>query len=229
MDKISDILSVIQLFNGLSRGQLAEIGSIAAEKNFSRGEVIFTEGDDGTGFYVVVEGSVKVYKLSPDGKEKILHIFSKGQPFGEVPVFAGKQFPVNAEAITDARTLFFPRAAFLELIGKNPILALQMLADLSNKLRQFAGQIENLSLKETPARLATYLLLLAREQGREDEVTLRISKGHLASLLGTIPETLSRVFAKLSGQDLIVVNGRRIRLRDPEGLRELSESGRGAV
>lgn len=229
MDKISEILSVIPLFNGLSRGQLAEIGSIASEKYFNRGEVIFTEGDDGTGFYVVVAGSVKGYKLSPDGKEKILHIFTKGHPFGEVPVFAGKQFPVNAEAITETRALFFPRAAFLDLIGRNPLLALQMLADLSQKLRQFAVQIENLTLKETPARLANYLLFLAEEQGREDEVTLRISKGHLASLLGTIPETLSRVFAKLAGQDLIEVNGRKISLRDPEGLRELSESGRGAV
>jgi CRP/FNR family transcriptional regulator len=229
MEKISAILSTIPLFKGLSRDQLEEIGGIASEKYFSRGEIIFTEGDDGNGFYVVVGGSVKGYKLSPDGKEKILHIFTPGQPFGEVPVFAGEQFPVSAEAITDTRALFLPRAAFLELIGKNPLLALKMLADLSRKLRQFAVQIENLTLKETPARLATYLLLLSEEQGRADEVTLRISKGHLASLLGTIPETLSRVFAKLAGQELIEVKGRKIALRDPEGLRDLSETGRGAA
>jgi CRP/FNR family transcriptional regulator len=112
------------------------------------------------------------------------------------------------------------------LLGKNPGLSLKLLADLSLKLRQFAVQIENLSLKEVPARLATYLLVLAEEQGRGDQVTLSISKGQLASLLGTIPETLSRIFAKLSAQQLIQVEGRKIVLTDAEGLRDLAQSGK---
>jgi CRP-like cAMP-binding protein len=101
-----------------------------------------------------------------------------------------------------------------------------LLADLSLKLRQFTVQIENLSLKEIPARLATYLLYLADEQGRSDQVTLSISKGQLASLLGTIPETLSRIFAKLSSQQLIQVGGRKIALLDTEGLKDLAQSGK---
>jgi CRP/FNR family transcriptional regulator len=94
------------------------------------------------------------------------------------------------------------------------------------KLRQFAAQIENLSLKEIPARLATYLLVLAGEQGRDDQVSLSISKGQLASLLGTIPETLSRILAKLSSQQLIRVEGRKIALVDAEGLKDLAQSGK---
>ena len=113
--------------------------------------------------------------------------------------------------------MFFPRSAFLTLIGNNPLLAMKMLSDLSHKLRQFSTQIENLSLKEIPARLASYLLYLAGEQSRTDQVELNISKGQLASLIGTIPETLSRIFAKLSTQGLIKVEGRRIFLLDPGG------------
>jgi len=122
--------------------------------------------------------------------------------------------------------LFFPRTAFVALLEKNPALSLKLLADLSLKLRQFTVQIENLSLKEIPARLATYLLYLSEEQGHGDHVTLSISKGQLASLLGTIPETLSRIFAKLSSQQLIQVEGRKIALLDNEGLKNLAQSGK---
>jgi CRP-like cAMP-binding protein len=226
MGKTIDVIARIPIFSGLSRGQLAELEGIVLEKNFGKGELIFSEGDEGDGFYVVFQGRVKVFKVSADGKEHILHIFTPGQTFGEVPVFAGEHFPANAEAIHETRVLFFPRSAFVALLGKNPVLSLKLLADLSVKLRQFAVQIENLSLKEIPARLATYLLVLVEEQGREDHVTLSISKGQLASLLGTIPETLSRIFAKLSGQKLIGVEGRKIVLADIEGLRDLAQSGK---
>ena len=102
-----------------------------------------------------------------------------------------------------------------------------MLAIMSSKLREFTVQIENLSLKEIPARLASYLIYLADEQQSEDAVTLGISKGQLASILGTIPETLSRIFAKLSGQGLIRVQGPKIALLDREGLEDLAEFGKG--
>ena len=226
MENIAAMIARTPLFSGLSREQLGEVGSIAIEKNFARGQLIFSDGDDGNGFYVIVDGKVKVFKLSAEGKEQIFHILASGQAFGEVPVFAGEHFPANAEAISDTRTLFFPRAAFLSLIEKNPALSLKLLADLSLKLRQFTVQIENLSLKEIPARLATYLLYLAEEQGRQDRVLLGISKGQLASLLGTIPETLSRMFARLSGQELIRVEGRKILLLDLKGLKDLAESGK---
>jgi CRP/FNR family transcriptional regulator len=102
-----------------------------------------------------------------------------------------------------------------------------MLAIMSSKLREFTIQIENLSLKEIPARLASYLIYLADEQQSENVVTLGISKGQLASILGTIPETLSRIFAKLSGEDLIRVQGPKITLLDREGLEDLAEFGKG--
>ena len=142
-----------------------------------------------------------------------------------MPVFAGQKFPANAQAIDKTRVLFFARASIVNLISANPSLALNMLAVMSKKLRQFSVQIENLSLKEMPARLASHLILLADEQDNGDLVTLQISKGQLASTLGTIPETLSRVFAKLSGQNLIKVDGKRITLLDRRGLEDLAEYG----
>jgi CRP/FNR family transcriptional regulator len=226
MENILNIISAIPLFNGLPDDQLNTIREIAVEKQFNKGQTIFLEGDQTKGFFVVVEGRVKIYKVSSEGKEQILHIFETGQSFGEVTVFTGRQLPANAQALAKTRLLFFPRRAFIDLISANPSLALNLLAIMSKKLRQFAAQIENLSLKEIPARLASYLIYLSEEQDTENAVTLNVSKGQLASLLGTIPETLSRIFAKLSGQNLIRVEGPKITLLDRQGIENLAEYGK---
>ncbi len=222
-------LSVISqsiLFKDLPHHHQQALMAIAVEKPVGKNELIFSEGDEGTGFYIVVEGQIKIYKISLEGKEHILHIFGPGEPFGEVPVFSGDVFPASAEAVKQSRVLYFPRDRFIHLITTDPTLALNMLAVLSKRLRQFTIQIENLSLKEVPGRLAGYLILLSEEQKNPSEVILHISKGHLASFLGTIPETLSRILKKMSEHGLIRVNGKTIRITDPEGLAWLAETGR---
>jgi len=226
MENILNIISAIPLFNGLPADQLSAIRRIAVEKQFNKGQTIFSEEDETKGLFVVVEGRVKVYKVSSEGKEQILHIIEAGQSFGEVTVFTGQQMPAHAQTLAKSRLLLFPRSAFVGLVTANPSLALNLLAIMSKKLRQFSVQIENLSLKEIPARLASYLIYLAEEQGSADAVTLDVSKGQLASLLGTIPETLSRIFAKLSGQNLIRVEGPKITLLDLEGIEDLAEFGK---
>jgi CRP/FNR family transcriptional regulator len=226
MKKPLDVISAIPIFNGLPDDQIAAIKQIAVEKKVNKGEILFSEGDEGKGFFVIAAGRLKVFKVSPEGKEQILHILGPGQPFGEVSVFAGQRYPANAQALENARVLFLPRAAIVNLIAANPSLALNMLAVMSKKLRQFAVQIENLSLKEMPARLSSYLIYLAEEQGVDEVITLKISKGQLASILGTIPETLSRIFARLSGQNLIRVEGKKITLLDRSGLEDLAEFGK---
>ena len=216
--KVRDAVSACLLFDGLPPEQLDHIVGIVMVKAFGRGETIFFEGDEGNGFYMVETGKVKIYKMSLSGKEQILHIFGPGEPFGEVPVFHGQPFPATAEALVKSIVLFFPRDKFMALIHKMPSVALNMLALLSMRLRRFTAQIENLSLKEVPARLAGYILYLMEEQQNDDMIELEISKGQLASLLGTIPETLSRIFARMSEEGLISVDGRVIHILDREGL-----------
>jgi CRP/FNR family transcriptional regulator len=226
MDKVTQIIGSIPLFKGLPEHQLDRIRGIAQDRFYDKGKEIFAEGDDGKGFYVVASGQVKIFKLSQEGKEQILHIYGAGNSFGEVAVFSGKQFPANAVTLLKSHLLFFPRVAFVSLISGNPTLCLNLLADLSLRLRQFTVQIENLTLKEVPGRLAAYLLYLSNEEGQGDGLTLGISKGQLASLLGTIPETLSRIITKMSSLSLIEVKGKEIILLDRKGLEELAETGK---
>jgi CRP/FNR family transcriptional regulator len=226
MNAIRNIIASIPSFQGLESRQIEAIERIAIHRRLGKNELIFSDGDPGDGFYVVIKGQVKVFKLSPEGKEQILHVLGPGQPLGQVAVFAGRSFPANAQSLSNSQLLFFPRDKFVALIAEHPTMALKMLAVLSMRLREFTLQVENLSLKEVPGRLASYLILLSKEQNRQDAVTLPISKGQLASLLGTIPETLSRIFAKMVQLGLIAVNGRVIQILDHAGVESVAEHGR---
>jgi CRP/FNR family transcriptional regulator len=216
-------ISRIPLFEGLPPDQLKDLAGIALEKSFERGRVVFSEGQSAHGFFIVTSGKVKIFKISPDGKEQILHLFGPGEPFGEVPVFEGRPFPAHAVALADSRFIFFPRNAFVELIKNNPSLALNMLAVLSRRLRRFTVLVDDLSLKEVPGRLAAHLLYLSNQQQEKDDIELEMPKGQLAGLLGTIPETLSRILAKMSKQELIAIDGRFIKIMDRQGLIDLAE------
>lgn len=226
MKNLMDIISGVPSFNGLPDSQLEELRNIALNRHYNKGETIFSDGAEGKGFFVVVEGLVKIFKTSPDGKEQILHIYGPGEPFGQVAVYAGRSFPASAQAIARSYVLFFPRATFIGLITRIPSLAMNMLAVLSMRLRGFTAQIENLSLKEVSGRLAGYLVYLLDEQGNKDFIDLNISKGQLASLLGTIPETLSRIFARMTELNLIETDGRRIKLLNRDKLEGLAKYGR---
>jgi CRP/FNR family transcriptional regulator len=222
---ITNQIASIPLFRGLPAKQLEKLADIVVDQTFKKGRMIFSEGDDGNGFYVVITGRVKIFKLSSEGKEQILHLIGPGEPFGEVPVFAGQSFPANAATITESRIFFFPREAFIRLIKQLPDLAMNMLAILSRRLRKFTLLIEDLSLKEVPGRLSAYLLYLSEIKHGSLDLELDISKTQLASLLGTIPETLSRILGKMTRRGLIQAAGRRIQLLDPDGLEDLAEAG----
>jgi CRP/FNR family transcriptional regulator, dissimilatory nitrate respiration regulator len=220
--EIIDFITEIPLFKGLPEKQIVEISKIALNRSFNRGHTVFSEGDEANGFYILVSGRIKIFKLSSEGKEQILHIFESGEPFGEAALFAGETFPAYAETLEESEVIFFPRKAFMELIKRDPSLTMNMLAILSLRLKHFTRLVEDLSLKEVPQRLAAYLLYLSESKDEPNNVELEILKGQLASLLGTIPETLSRILSKMASQGFIQVQGRKIKLLDRKALKDLA-------
>ncbi|OAG28305.1 Crp/Fnr family transcriptional regulator [Thermodesulfatator autotrophicus] len=221
MEDKKEFLAQTILFKGLSDKHLESISKIAYPKKMRKGELIFQEGDESHGFYIVYAGRVKIYKESPSGKEQIIHLFGPGEPFGEVPVFSGFDFPANALALTDGELLYFPRKEFVGLIKDDPSLALNILGVLSQRLRQLVNMVEALALKEVSERLASYLLYLG-EQAGGDIFDLGMNKTQLASFLGTSPETLSRMFGRLQKLGLIETQGRQVKILDREGLSEVA-------
>lgn len=219
------IMGQSTLFRGLPEEELRQLERIGELRECEKGDMLFGEGKDGVGFYVVAGGQVKVFKMSFDGREQILHILGPGDPVGEVPVFAGTTYPANAQALTKASLFFFPRKKLIELYRESPSLAMNMLAVLSRRLREFTVLIENLSLKEIPQRLATYLVHQQSLKPVSARVKLNVTKGVLSNILGTSQETLSRVLGKLSQEGLIEVQGKEISILDMERLKSLAEGG----
>jgi len=219
---LNEILNSCFLFRGLPNSYIEQLKAIGKLRSYNKKETIFFEGEPAEGFYIVVSGKVKIFKLSSEGREQILHIFGQGEPFGEAAVFAGVLFPANAAAMEKTEAFYIPRSGFERLLKNNPSLCLNLLAILSKRLMIFVRMIGDLSLKEVPARLATYLLISSAKLGGTDTITLDLTKTQLASLLGTIPETLSRILSRMQKAKIIDVQGSDITIKDKKELERIS-------
>ena len=225
---VIEALKRCPLFAGLKEEDLKRIKAIASLKRVTKKQILFSDGEEARGFYVILSGKVKLYKMSPEGKEQILHVVSPPDAFAEAALFLEGNYPAFAETLTDSQLLFFPKKDFIQLIERNPQLSINMIVSLSHFLRKFASLIEELSLKEVSARVAKYLIDLslqsAKEGGNPREVDLDLSKSQLASKLGTISETLSRSLAKMKARRIIDVKKNRILILNREAL-EAAASG----
>ena len=218
----SKIIKQCPLFSGVTPEDLHLLLSILRIRKFEKGEILFAEGAVAEGFYIVAVGKVKVYKLSPDGRERILQVVQTGNSFAEAAIFDDGRYPAFAETLQPSTLLFFPKREFLDLLHQHSRLAINMIAGLSRFLRQFTVQIEDLTFRDVPARLARYLLSLGRPG--TTSVSLPVSKTQLASNLGTTSETLSRTLRKLSDDEVIDVKGKEIEILDADRLFFLAES-----
>jgi len=221
---LSHILKQCHLFAGTSEEDRQMLLSLSKSRDYNRGELLFEEGQVADGFYVVVSGKVKVFKLSPDGRERILHVIHPGSSFADAAIFDDGAFPAFAMCIDQSSLLFFPKDQFLTLLHRQPQLAINMIAGLSRFLRNFAIQIEDLTFRDVPARLARFLISEYDKDSRQ--VKLTVSKAQLASNLGTTSETLSRTLRKLADEELIAVQGRTINLIDLNRLHDLIDAER---
>lgn len=219
------ILKKSLLFSGLGEEHLAEVAAIVTKRTFARGESLFMEGEAASGFYLLAEGSVKLCKVSPEGKEKVLHFVHPSETFAEAAFFGDGRYPAEARALEKGEALFFPREAFMGLLERNPRFSLNLIISLSLLLRRFARQIEELSFAEVPARLAAYILELAERKSNfyqgKTYLELDMKKGELASRLGTVSETLSRTFRKMKEEGILEVAGSRVIIMDMTRLKSL--------
>ena len=221
-----DLLRRCPLFSGLEEEDLKRIRTIALPKQVVKKGILFSEGEEAKGFYVILSGKVKLFKISPEGKEQILHIVSAPDAFAEAALFLEGKYPAFAEALSDSQLLFFPRREFIQLIERNPQLSINMIVSLSLFLKRFASLIEELSLKEVSARIAKYVIDLSTRGAKEGkdlkEVELDLSKTQLALKLGTISETLSRTLGKMKAKRIIDVQKNRILILNRGALEELA-------
>ena len=221
--EIRKFLSNTFLFTSFTEKEIDLLLASTSLKKVGRAEQIFSEGIDATAFFIVVSGKVKIYKLSPDGKEYTLHIHGPGDLVAEAAIFDSMVYPASCLALEDTTLMRVSKEGFLNLIKTHPELSLKMMSGYSKRLRQFVAKIEELSLKDIKSRLAGYLIENSSVENGVAVCHLSYSKKELSSLLGTIPETLSRALAFLKQKKLIIEKDNTIMIPDPEKLRIFSE------
>ncbi len=225
--KHNSSISSIALFSELDDQQLRDVTSICMLKHYSKNNILFNNGDYYRGFYILLEGTVKVFNISSEGVETVVHIVKPPMVFADIPLFDGTDYPVSAQCLEDCLTVFIPKTEFLSLIKENPELSIKMLSGFAKRLKTLVNQIEDLSTKEVINRLAKFLIEEIRSNNTEylpePFVKLTIPRSTTASFLGTIPETLSRALKKLRNENILKVNGKTIFIQDLKKLTKLSK------
>lgn len=217
-----EILSKYTMFSELDSTEITNLNNIAQIRNIKKKSILFLEGDEATGFFLLLSGGVRIYKSSHEGKEYTLHIIHPGHIFAEAAIFKGKGYPANCVALEDSVVAFFPKNEFIQLLSTSPQIALKIIGTLSTWLRNFTLKIEELSLKEVPARLASYLLS-KYDKSNSKSFDLSISKTQLATRIGTISETLSRTLRKFRDAEIIIVTGKNIEIINLQALKSIAD------
>ena len=212
------------LFAEMSEPHLQALIQGMQDIHLETGGVLFRQGQPAERFFFLREGLVKLYRLSPEGDEKIIEIMRPGETFAEAVMFMGPQgrYPVNAEAVNESRVYAFDQKTFLNMLHESNDATFGLLGAMSRRLHMLVNQIESLTLQNATYRLVAYLLEdIPRDVKTSPEVQLTTPKGVIASRLAIQPETLSRILAKLRQSGLIEVHGNHITVRDVQALRNL--------
>jgi CRP/FNR family transcriptional regulator, dissimilatory nitrate respiration regulator len=191
------IVRAAPVFLGLPQSAFEALLNGAAVKTVSRGETLFMQGDPVNYFFVVLEGWVKVFRVTPSGGEAVVAIFTRGQSFAEAAAFVGGRFPASGEAVTEGRMLCVQSGNLLRLIRENADIGLAMLASTSMHLHMLVQQIEQLKAHTGAQRVAEFLSSLCIVEAGACRLGLPYDKTLIAGRLGMQPESLSRAFARL--------------------------------
>lgn len=200
------------IFSGLSDADLRRVAGYSRIIPLAKNEILFREGDPVEGFYVVTRGVIKAYRIGDGSREQLIHLVTAGESFAEPAVAGLPGYPAHTKALEKTEVILIEAKGFLKHLSEHSDLALRMLASLSRHLHELVSTIESHNLRDAETRLLHWLVKRCPEGAQETTLQLGVSKGILASELGTRQETLSRIFAKLRDDKLITVKGRAIHI-----------------
>jgi len=216
-------LSQIPLFASLTDSEVQALGQRAVERRFAPAEMLFWEGEDCAGIYLLIEGSVKIFKTSAGGREMMLALETAPSTVAELPLFDGGTYPASVRAVEPVVALFINKSDFQQVCRQYPDVALKVLAVVGRRLRHLIGVVESITFGSVTQRLARLLLDAARQAGK-DEFDLPLTHQEVASRLGTVREVVSRNLARFRAEGLIRIEGRQLRIEDRAGLEREAEA-----
>jgi CRP/FNR family transcriptional regulator len=206
-------------FSSLSDKLLNSLAQGTNLRSYEAGEIICWQGDVCTALYIIKQGSVKLFKLSPKGRELIIRVFSEGATFNEVPIFDYDLNPVNVAALEECHLWTVDAEVIRSCIRQHPEMAQAVILNLTRNLRMLVGAVEELSFYQVTNRLARLLYRLPPGQLEDQHIT----QDQLAARLGTVREVVARSLRDLERSGAIRVERRQIRVIDANLLRDWAQ------
>jgi len=219
-------LRTCDLFRGLAEDELREFAAVAVLKTIDKSDYLFRESEVPAGLYIVRRGIINAHRVSNDGREQVIHLFRAGESLAEAAVVSDVGYPADVRAVVKSEVMLIPKQHMLTRIQSSPDLALRVIAAMNRHLQELVASLESMKLKDAETRLLHWLLERCHDVTSDTAVDIEIgmTKGILASELGTRHETLSRIFARLRDEGFILVCGRTITVASPARLQEMFEA-----
>ncbi len=216
VDEVVQALGRTVFFNGLDEVELQRLAGIARERALPAGAVLFDQGDESDGLYVVLSGIVRIYLTSDDGREATINLAEEGEVIGEMALLDGLPRSAGAAGLTDTRLLYIGRDPFLALVDTSSRLARQIILTLCERLRATNAQVDQAIFHDLRHRLLVLLHQIALIHGRVESdmavVNLDLTQGTLAQMLGASREAVNKQLRALAKEGCIGVEGHKIQI-----------------
>jgi CRP-like cAMP-binding protein len=216
---LHEFLLTLAYFDGLSDDVIDRLVRASVRRHYEAGEIIFLESDQATGLWIIERGRIKIYKISPDGVEHILHILGPRDTFNDIATLDGGNNPADAAALSQTDVEVIPSEVLLKLIAENGDFALKVVRVLAKRVRSLVGRIENLALYSVIVRLARFLLDQAEDPSLSGPGVTRTA---IAAHLATTPQTISNALRELEHAGAIEFDRHRIWIIDEPKLRSIA-------
>lgn len=225
--ELAQTLKKTPLFQNIMPETLQELAANCHLKTFAKGQDIFSIGDPADVFFIILEGWVKLYRVSKEGEEAIIHVFGPGESFAEAAVFNDtKTYPVNAQALEKTTLIEIPRNFFVQKIEQDSQFALRMLGAIAARQHYLVQQLEQITTRTAPQRIGSFLIRFCKKHstGKKDEwvVNLPYDKSIISTRLNIKPETFSRAMAKLAPYGVQIEN-KKILITNIEALADFCD------
>lgn len=216
-------MNKVPIFSSLEGADLAKIAPLIGHRVFQKGGLLYREGEQFDSLVILNEGSVKGYKIAPDGREQILYVFSQGDFFGERNLFGGKAAAFTAEALEPVKTCTLSRDNFKELLRRYPEISVKIIEELEERMERLENTLQTIGVRSVDARIAALLLDYACKYGSQSPqgITIRLplSREGMANFLGIARETVSRKLGQLESDGVIrSLSGKNMLLLDSSAL-----------
>ena len=217
---ILESLRECMLFSELTEEQLDRVRQHSHLIDMVEGESLFFQGDDVVSFYLVLSGRIKLYRVSPEGKEKVVEIMEQGATFAEALMFMDQpHYPVTATALAPSRVIGINSRDFKSMLRESIDTCFLLMGSMCFRLRGLIREIDALSLETGTVRTISYLLEQAPPD--DDIFELQVAKSVIASRLSVKPETFSRILKNLHEQKIVSIDGRNVTIHDRDAMIEL--------